>query len=600
MPYTQLNNLDFSDIKTALKEYMRAETDFTDYDFEGSVISQLLDVLSYNTYYTAFNANMVVNELFLDSSTLRDNVVSLAKQIGYTPKSTTSSTAVVDLRLEFTGTAPASIVFKAGSGFITNYDNSLYQFVISEDHRTEVVNGLAIFDNLSIHEGSYITTRTVVNNSIKNQRYLIANSFVDTNTLKIRVFESGNSSVYKTYEKASNILEVGSEDRVFFISEVEDEKYEIFFGDGVLGKKLSDGQVVEISYVTTNGAATNGAKTFTFNGSIVDGNGNAVLVPYNVNTLNTISVASGGADIESIDNIKFNAPKFFGSQNRAVTGNDFSAIVRKLYPSISDIIVFGGEDQEPPAYGKVFLSVKPTEAASLSSYTKSELVKELKKYTVASVRPEFVDPSILYIELDSNIHFDSTKTKLLSTEIAAKVTSAISEYLKTSQTEKFNGKFRYSKFVGVIDSADYGINSNDTNVTMRKDFIAQINSSSYYEVCYQNPFLKDCDNPVVSSTGMTVFEYPTYTSYLEDRDGKLVLYRLDSVTGDKVLLNDSIGTVDYDKGEIQMYDFTILKGSFSDNRIELRVKPANKDIEVKREMYLDVDVSNSKFVAYKE
>ena len=600
MPYTQLNNLDFSDIKTALKEYMRAETDFTDYDFEGSVISQLLDVLSYNTYYTAFNANMVVNELFLDSSTLRDNVVSLAKQIGYTPKSTTSSTAVVDLRLEFTGTAPASIVFKAGSGFITNYDNSLYQFVISEDHRTEVVNGLAIFDNLSIHEGSYITTRTVVNNSIKNQRYLIANSFVDTNTLKIRVFESGNSSVYKTYEKASNILEVGSEDRVFFISEVEDEKYEIFFGDGVLGKKLSDGQVVEISYVTTNGAATNGAKTFTFNGSIVDGNGNAVLVPYNVNTLNTISVASGGADIESIDNIKFNAPKFFGSQNRAVTGNDFSAIVRKLYPSISDIIVFGGEDQEPPAYGKVFLSVKPTEAASLSSYTKSELVKELKKYTVASVRPEFVDPSILYIELDSNIHFDSTKTKLLSTEIAAKVTSAISEYLKTSNTEKFNGKFRYSKFVGVIDSADYGINSNDTNVTMRKDFIAQINSSSYYEVCYQNPFLKDCDNPVVSSTGMTVFEYPTYTSYLEDRDGKLVLYRLDSVTGDKVLLNDSIGTVDYDKGEIQMYDFTILKGSFSDNRIELRVKPANKDIEVKREMYLDVDVSNSKFVAYKE
>ena len=600
MPYTQLNNLDFSDIKTALKEYMRAETDFTDYDFEGSVISQLLDVLSYNTYYTAFNANMVVNELFLDSSTLRDNVVSLAKQIGYTPKSTTSSTAVVDLRLEFTGTAPASIVFKAGSGFITNYDNSLYQFVISEDHRTEVVNGLAIFDNLSIHEGSYITTRTVVNNSIKNQRYLIANSFVDTNTLKIRVFESGNSSVYKTYEKASNILEVGSEDRVFFISEVEDEKYEIFFGDGVLGKKLSDGQVVEISYVTTNGAATNGAKTFTFNGSIVDGNGNAVLVPYNVNTLNTISVASGGADIESIDNIKFNAPKFFGSQNRAVTGNDFSAIVRKLYPSISDIIVFGGEDQEPPAYGKVFLSVKPTEAASLSSYTKSELVKELKKYTVASVRPEFVDPSILYIELDSNIHFDSTKTKLLSTEIAAKVTSAISEYLKTSQTEKFNGKFRYSKFVGVIDSADYGINSNDTNVTMRKDFIAQINSSSYYEVCYQNPFLKDCDNPVVSSTGMTVFEYPTYTSYLEDRDGKLVLYRLDSVTGDKVLLNDSIGTVDYDKGEIQMYDFTILKGSFSDNRIELRVKPANKDIEVKREMYLDVDVSKSKFIAYKE
>ena len=599
MPYTQVNNLDFADIKTALKDYMRAETDFTDYDFEGSVLSQLIDVLSYNTYYTAFNTNMVVNELFLDSSTLRDNVVALAKQIGYTPKSKTSPTAVVELDLLFSGTAPAAVVFKAGSGFITNYDNSLYQFVVSEDHRAEVLNGVASFD-LSINEGTYVTTRTVVDTSVKGQRFTISNDAVDTSTLKVRIFESSSSSVYNTYEQANNILDVGAEDRVFYISEVEDEKYELFFGDGVLGKKLSNGQVVEISYVATNGAATNGAKKFTYNGSIVDGDGNSILVPFTVNTLNTVSAASGGADIESIDNIKFNAPKYFGSQNRAVTGNDFSAIVRKLYPAISDIIVFGGEDQEPPAYGKVFLSIKPTEAASLSSYTKSELVKELKKYTVASVRPEFVDPSILYIELDSSIYFDSMKTKLLSAEIAAKASSAVTEYLKTAKTEKFNGKFRYSKFVSVIDGADRGISSNDTNITMRKDFIAQINSSSYYEVCYQNPFLKDCDNPVVSSTGITVFEYPTYTSYLEDRDGKLVLYRLDSITGDKVLLNDSIGTVDYDKGEIQMYDFTILKGSFSDNRIELRVKPANKDIEVKREMYLDVDVSNSKFVAYKE
>ena len=599
MPYTQVNNLDFADIKTALKDYMRAETDFTDYDFEGSVLSQLIDVLSYNTYYTAFNTNMVVNELFLDSSTLRDNVVALAKQIGYTPKSKTSPTAVVELDLLFSGTAPAAVVFKAGGGFITNYDNSLYQFVVSEDHRAEVLNGVASFD-LSINEGTYITTRTVVDTSIKGQRFTISNDAVDTSTLKVKIYESISSSVYNTYEKANNILDVGAEDRVFYISEVEDEKYELFFGDGVLGKKLSNGQVVEISYVATNGAATNGAKKFTYNGSIVDGDGNSILVPFTVNKLNTVSAASGGADIESIDNIKFNAPKYFGSQNRAVTGNDFSAIVRKLYPAISDIIVFGGEDQEPPAYGKVFLSIKPTEAASLSSYTKSELVKELKKYTVASVRPEFVDPSILYIELDSSIYFDSMKTKLLSAEIAAKASSAVTEYLKTAKTEKFNGKFRYSKFVSVIDGADRGISSNDTNITMRKDFVAQINSSSYYEVCYQNPFLKDCDNPVVSSTGITVFEYPTYTSYLEDRDGKLVLYRLDSITGDKVLLNDSIGTVDYDKGEIQMYDFTILKGSFSDNRIELRVKPANKDIEVKREMYLDVDVSNSKFVAYKE
>ena len=601
MPYTQVNNLDFSDIKTAIKEYIRAETEFTDYDFEGSVISQLIDVLAYNTYYTAFNANMVVNELFLDSSTLRDNVVALAKQIGYSPKSITSPKAAIDMQLLFTGnSAPSSVTLEAGTGFITNYDDSLYEFVVSEDYKNEVVNNTVTFTNLPVYEGSLIVTNTVVDTSLKNQRFIIDNSKADVSTLKIKVFESSSSTISNTYEKADSILSVGSTDRVYFLSEVEDEKYEIFFGDGVLGEKLSNNNIVQISYVVTSGPSTNGAKSFVFNGTVTDGDGNSLNSPFSVNSLTTTSAASGGAEIESISNIKFNAPKYFGSQNRAVTSNDYSAIVRKIYPAISDIIVFGGEEQEPPAYGKVFLSIKPTEAASLSSFTKNQLTTELKKYTVASIRPEFVDPSILYVEISSNIYFDGTKTKLLTTDIASKVSTGVVEYLKTSGTEKFNGKFRYSKFVSVIDGADRAINSNDTSITMRKDFVAQINSSSYYEICYKNPFLKDCDSSVVSSTGMTVFEHPSYTAYLEDRNGKLVLYRLDSITGDKILLNDSVGDVDYVKGEIKIYDFTILKGSFSDNRIELRVKPANKDIEVKREMYLDVDVSNSKFVAYKE
>ena len=600
MPYTQLNNLDFVDIKSALTEYMRAQTDFTDYDFEGSALSNILDVLAYNTYYTAFNTNMVVNELFLDSATLRDNVVSLAKQLGYTPKSITASKAVVDLGLTFTGTPPSAVTLKAGSGFVSNFDGSLYRFVVTEDVKVSVANNVASFDNLSIYEGSYLTTNTTIDTSLKNQRFIIQNSGVDTNTVKIRVYQSAGSSIYDDYTVASNILDIGATDKVFFVSEQEDENYEIFFGDGVLGKKLEDGNVVQISYVVTNGDATNGAKTFTFNGVLEDQNNTPLTTPFGITTLTTSSIASGGAAIETIDKIKFNAPKFYGSQNRAVTSNDYKAIVRNLYPAVSDIIVFGGEEQEPPAYGKVFLSVKPTEANVLSSFTKNELKEELKKYTVASIRPEFVDPSILYLELTSNIYYDQNASKLLPAEIAAKVSTGITEYLKTSNTEKFNGKFRYSKFIGVIDGTDRAINSNDTNVTLRKDFIAQINSSTFYEVCYQNPFLVDCNNPVVSSTGMTVFEYPTYTSYLEDRDGKLVLYRLDSITGEKILLNDSIGTVDYDKGEIMMTDFTILKGTFSDNRIELRVKPANKDIEVKREVYLDVDISKSKFVAYKE
>ena len=600
MPYTQLNNLDFTDIKVALKDYMRAQSDFTDYDFEGSALSNILDVLAYNTYYTAFNTNMVVNEMYLDSATLRDNVVSLAKQLGYTPKSITAPTASVDMALTFTGTSPSTVTIKAGSGFVTNYDGSLYRFVLRDDNKVEVANNVATFSAIPIYEGSYISTATTIDTSIKDQRFYLDNAGIDTTTVKVRVYKAINSTIFDDYTAANNILDIGATDKVFFLNEKEDERYELFFGDGVLGKKLEDGNVVEISYIITNGDVTNGAKTFTFNGVMQDENNANVALPYTVTSLTTVSNASGGAPIETIDKIKFNAPKYYGSQNRAVTGNDYKAIVRNLYPAVSDIIVFGGEDQVPPAYGKVFLSVKPTEAAALSSFTKNELTSELKKYTVASIRPEFVDPSILFLELTSNIHYNGTKTKMLPTEVASKVATAITEYLKTSGTEKFNGKFRYSKFIGVIDNTDRAINSNDTNVTMRKDFIAQINSSSYYEVCYGNPFYVDCNNPVVSSTGMTVFEYPNVTSYLEDRSGKLVLYRLDSITGEKILLNDSIGTVDYIKGEIIMTDFTILKGTFSDNRIELRVKPANKDIEVKREMYLDVDVSKSKFVAYKE
>jgi len=600
MPYTQLNNLDFANVKTALKEYMRAQTDFTDYDFEGSAITQILDVLAYNTYYTAFNTNMVVNELFLDSATLRDNVVSLAKQLGYTPKSITAPKASVSMALTFSGTAPAEVSLKAGSGFVTNYDGSLYRYVLLDNKKVSVVNNVATFTDVPIYEGSLISTNIVINTNLKSQRFIVDNAGVDINTLQVRVLQAPNSSVFSDYKQANNILDIGANDEVYFISEIEDEKYEVFFGDGVLGKKLENNNVVSISYIVTNGTKTNGAKTFTFNGLMEDENGTTVTLPFSISSISTTSVASGGADIETIDKIKYNAPKFYNSQNRAVTGNDYKAIVRNLYPATSDVIVFGGEDQVPPAYGKVFLSVKPTEATTLSSFTKNELTEELKKYTVASIRPEFVDPSILYLELTSNIYYNGTKTRFLPTEIATKASTAIVEYLKTSQTEKFNGKFRYSKFIGVIDNSDISISSNDTTVMMRKDFIAQINQSSYYEVCYQNPFYVDCNNPVVSSSGFTVFEFPTYTSYLEDRDGKLVLYRLDPISGDKILLDDSVGTVDYAKGEIEMTNFTILKGTFSDNRIELRVKPANKDIEVKREMYLDVDVSKSKFVAYKE
>ena len=600
MPYTQLNNLDFTEIKSTLKDYMRSQSDFTDYDFESSALSQLLDVLAYNTYYTAFNANMVVNELFLDSATLRDNVVSLAKQLGYTPKSITSPSAELGFSVTFPVSGPASIKLKAGTGFVTNYDKTLYRYVTLKDIKVPVVNNVATFSDVLLNEGSYVLSTFTYDGSLKDQKFKIQNSAADLNTLIVRVYESAGSSVYEEYKKSDNILQVGSEDKVYFVNEIDDEQYELFFGDGILGKKLTDGNVIEISYILTKGSQSNGAKSFTFSGVFLDENDVKVSSPFSVGNIVATSIAQGGSEIESIEKIKFNAPKFYGSQNRAVTSNDYSAIVRNLYPAVSDIIVFGGEDQVPPDYGKVFIAVKPTLANSLTSVTKKELSDKLRSYTVASVKPVFLDPSILFIEINSKIYFDGAKTNLLPAEVAAKVSTGVNEYLKTSSTEKFNGKFRYSKFIGVIDSSDRSINSNITEITLRKDFYAQINASSFYEICYQNEFLKDCDNPVVTSTGMTVFEHPNYTSYLEDRDGKIVLYRLDSLTGDKILLNDSVGDVDYVKGEIKLYDFTILKGTFSDNRIELRVKPSSNDVEVKREVYLDVDISKSTFVAYKE
>ena len=600
MPYTQLNNLDFSEIKTALKEYMRAQSDFTDYDFEASALSQLLDVLAYNTYYTAFNANMVVNEMFLDSATLRDNVVALAKQLGYTPRSITSPRADIGFKVNFPVSAPASVELKAGTGFVTNYDGTLYRYVSLKSVKAPVVNGVATFSDVALHEGSYVVSNYTFDGTLKDQKFKIQNSSADLSSLIVRVYESANSSVYDEYTRSDNILAVGADDKVFFISEVDDEQYELFFGDGVLGKKLSDGNVIEVSYILTKGPLSNGAKSFTFSGVLLDENQLKVTVPFSVNTITVDSPSQGGSEIESIDTIKYNAPKSYGAQNRAVTSNDYAAIVRNLYPAIADIIVFGGEDQVPPEYGKVFLAVKPSQANALSSATKKDLTDRLKQYTVASVKPVFVDPSLLFIEIDSKIYFDGSKTNMLPAEVAAKVSTGVSEYLETSGTEKFNGKFRYSKFIGVIDGSDRAVNSNITEITLRKDFYAQINASAYYEICYQNEFLKDCDGPVVTSTGMTVFEHPNYTSYLEDRDGKIVLYRLDSLTGDKILLNDSVGDIDYKHGEIKLYNFTILKGTFSDNRIELRVKPASNDVEVKREVYLDVDISKSSFVAYKE
>ena len=598
MPYTQVANLDFEDIKVALKEYLRAQSDFTDYDFDGSALSVLIDTLAYNTYYTAFNTNMVVNELFIDSATLRDNVVALAKQLGYRPKSATSPTAYVSFNVNYNNpTTDTELILKKGSGFISSYDNNIYQYVVLDDVKAQVINDVATFTDVELKEGTQLVSTFVVSEATKDQRFILDNPNIDTNTIRVKVYPGGGT-FNEPYLVADNILGVDPDSKVFFVDEIEDERYEILMGDGVLGKKLEDRTRIEVSYLTTAGPESNGVRTFVFSGVIENPNG--VSPNGFTTTITSTTAAAGGEEIESTAKIKYTAPKAYGTQDRAVTTQDYEAIVRKIYPATSDIIIFGGEDQDPPEYGKVFIALKPKDASYLTSLTKQKIVADLKKYVVASVEPRLVDPSILYVELESKIYYNGSITDQTPAQIRDKVIGGVQSYLDTSDTEKFNGKFRYSKMVSVIDDSDKSINSNLTEVTMRKDFYPSLNSTFYYEVCFQNAFDVNCDDPILSSTGFRVTEYPTFDVYVEDRSGKIVLYRLDSVTGEKVVLDSDIGDIDYVKGELKMYALTIIKGSFFDNRISLRVKPLSNDIKALREVYLDVDVANSSFTAYKE
>ena len=597
MPYTQVANLDFEDIKVALKEYLRAQSDFTDYDFDGSALSTLIDTLAYNTYYTAFNANMAVNELFIESATLRDNVVALAKQLGYRPKSSTAPTAYVSFTVTYDNpTTDTELVLKKGTGFIASYDENIYQYVVQDDVTAQVANNTAIFENVEIKEGSLLVNTFTINTASKSQRFILDNEDIDTTTIRVRVYPGGGS-FNEPYLLSENILGVDGTSKVFFLDEIEDERYEILLGDGVLGRKLENNSRVEVSYLTTNAAESNGVKTFVFSGVLENPSG---VTPQYTVTIDSSVAASGGEALETIQKIKYTAPKAFGAQNRAVTAQDYEAIVRQVYPATSDIIIFGGEDQDPPEYGKVFIALKPKDASYLTSLTKNNIIAELEKYVVASVEPRIVDPSILFVELTTKIYYNGSSTDQTPSQIRDKAISSVQNYLDTSDTEKFNGKFRYSKMVGVIDDADRNINSNLTEVTMRKDFYPSLNSTFYYELCFQNAFDVNCDDPILSSTAFRVTEYPNFDVYVEDRGGKIVLYTIDSASGEKVVLDSDIGDIDYVKGELKMYALTIIRGSFFDNRISVRVKPLSNDIKALREVYLDVDVANSSFTAYKE
>jgi len=593
VPYSQIANLDYLEIKENLKTYLRSQAEFTDYDFEGSALSHILDVLSYNTYYTAFNTNLIANEFFIDSATLRDNVIRIAKQLGYRPRSRVAPKSVVSFSADITSpNPPSSYTLQKGSGFVTNFDDKLYSYIVVDDVTAPVNNGTANFSDVSIFEGTLVTQYFTFDETGIN-RFILSNLGIDVSSIRVNVFENQSSSAKTPFQAADNILDINGSSAVYFVEEIDDENYELIFGDGTFGSKLNTGNYIEVSYLITAGPESNGVSSFRFNGVLLDSDNNSYSTDV---TISSTSTSFGGGNIESINSIKFNAPRYFATQDRAVTAEDFKPIIAKIYPNVSDIISYGGEDEDPPEYGVVKLVIKPKVGAKVPDSTKKIIEDELKQYMVASVRPKILDPSILYIEITSKIFFESTKTTLTSSDIVTRVISSIEDYIKLSDTEKFGGKFRYSKLNGVIDNTDDSISSNDTELVMRKDFIPLLNTETYYEICYQNKFDKNCDGNTVYSTGFIVSQYPNFTVYVKDVDGRMVLYRI-GPDGNDITLDNNAGEVDYDKGEIKLYNLTIIKGSFNNNKIELRTVPYKKDIFAFREQYLDIDIQKSTFIA---
>lgn len=614
MAFAQVSSLDYADIKSALVDYLRRNTDFTDYDFEGSTLSSIVDLLAYNTYYTAFNTTMAVNESFLASASLRDNIVKVAKQLGYSPKSTTSSTAFLKLKVDFSSVAavdqrlvPSFLTLRKGNCFIASNPenrNETFQFSTLGDVVSPVTNNIAYISNVSsdqlqITEGIYLNFKYVVDNTIPNQKFIIPTANVDTETIRVVVRENAAASKTEIFTKVENILDVTAVDKVFFVQETDDARYELIFGDDVLGKKVTDGQIVEITYLASSGKSANKLKNFVFSGEIYDEDLNRVLTGI---TTTVIVGSEGGDDIEDSEVIRKNAPAFYSSQNRAVTLEDYKVITQRLYSSIADIIVYGGENEEPPEYGRVKIAIKPKYSDILSNSTKRDIISKLKKYTVASVTPIIVDPSIVDVVLRTKIYYKQTETNLTSEQIRNVAIQNLTEYRNTNNISKFGGVVRKSKITTVIDASESSIVGNVTEFTLRKKLVPALNTVAQYLLCYVNEFQTSCiGKTTITSSKFRTVNYPNDDSYMENtEDGAIRIYTIDSATASKKILVENAGTVDFTNGKVNINSIQFISGSNEDNEIFISATPLNDDVSAVREVYLNLSIEDSILQVFQE
>jgi hypothetical protein len=604
MALVNFTNLDFDQIKTSIREYLRSNSNFTDYDFEGSNLSTLIDVLAYNTYISSYNANMISNEVFLDSATLRENVVSLARNIGYVPRSRTAAKASISFFVDATNFVPEPLTLTVKKGVICTSSNVFgtesYSFILPSDATVPVVNGIALFENLEIYEGTFLTSSFVVEseNPSPPQRFILDNANIDTSLISVSVKDTQASTTSRKFALASSILSVTSSSRVFFIQEIEDQRCELIFGDGIFGQKLNPLNYIEVSYVVTNGQSGNGVSSFIFNGRIVDNNSRTITSGISLVTTNISS--EGGKEIESIESIKKYAPRIYAAQNRAVTASDYEALIPKIYPETQSVSVFGGEDLNPPQYGKVFITIKPFYGPFVPDTIKQNLKKELRKYSVAGIIPEILDLNYLYVEIDTTAYYNSNFAESSDT-VKTSILTNIANYANSTELNRYGARFKYSKFQKIIDDSHEAISSNITKVQMRRDLRPALGQIADYEICFGNAFhIKDKTGYNIKSSGFTV-EGVQQTVYLGDRPnsdlktGSLFLFSEPNLASPPIRLN-AVGTIYYDMGEILLNAINILttqKTSGGNSIIEIAAIPVSNDVIGKQDLYLQLDINNS-------
>ena len=607
MPFTKFTNLDFDQIKTSIKDYLRTNSDFTDFDFEGSNFSVLIDTLAYNTYITAFNSNMVVNESFLDSATVRENVVSLARNIGYVPRSKSAAKATISFDIDSNDTTEVSTVtLKAGLVCIGSSNDITYTFSVPEDITTTVIPQFdsggsrtgytASFNSIEVFQGTLIRKSFTVDGSL-DQRFILDNPSIDTSTIVVYVKDDPSGADKGTlFTQVDNILNIDSNSPTFLIQEVQDEKYELLFGDGIFGRKIENGKTINVTYLVTDGREGNGPAFFSYAGNIENDSGSTSTLT-STPTISVVSAASNGGDIESVDSIKYFAPRLYSSQYRAVTARDYEAIIQQIYPNTESVSVVGGEEIDPPQFGTVFITIKPKNGDFVSDFDKTQILSDLKNYSLTGINQKIVDLKVLHIELESFIYYDSSRVKSVN-ELKTRVTNGLTTYSRSTDVNKFGGRFKYSKILSVIDNIENSITSNITRIRIRRNLNALLNQFAQYEICFGNQFNVKSEGLNIKSTGFKISGvsetvFLTDTPNADKQTGIVSIVKRDIVDGQKIIIVENAGTVDYIKGEINLTTINITSTDKPNNIIEIQAFPESNDVIGLEDLYLKFNIESS-------